>query len=244
MRSLVLGASAGLGRALSEALAARGHTLFLVATDERDLEAVASDLALRHGVSVFHMVHDLAGPDVSELKARVGSDLGGLDNLFCVAGFSAAEQDSGTLDEDLLKRLAEVNFLGPVRVINAFLEMLAAGAKGNLVGIGSVAAVRPRGKNTVYGAAKRGLEFYFGAARHSLSPRGCAVQFYRAGYLDTAMNFGQKRPFPKMPPERAAAKIVANLGKDGVVAYLPAWWWFIMTAYRLLPFAILRRLKS
>lgn len=240
MRSLVLGASAGLGRALSEALAARGHTLFLVATDERDLEAAASDLALRHGVSVFHMVHDLAGADVSELKARVAADMGGLDNLFCIAGFSAAEQDSGSLDEDLLKSLAEVNFLGPLRVVNAFLDILAA----NLVGIGSVAAVRPRGRNTVYGAAKRGLEFYFGAARHTLSPRGCAVQFYRAGYLDTAMNFGQKRPFPKMPPERAAAKIVGNLGRDGVVAYLPAWWWFIMTAYRLLPFALLRRLKS
>ena len=39
LTSVVIGASAGLGRALAEELAAAGHNLFLVATDRRDLEA-------------------------------------------------------------------------------------------------------------------------------------------------------------------------------------------------------------
>ena len=52
MNTLVIGASAGLGRAIAERLAADGHALYLIASDPRDIAALVSDLNIRFGVKV------------------------------------------------------------------------------------------------------------------------------------------------------------------------------------------------
>src|SRR4051812_30629719 len=52
MNCLVVGASAGLGRALCEALAVRGHSILMVASDLRDLQAEAANLTLLYGIRV------------------------------------------------------------------------------------------------------------------------------------------------------------------------------------------------
>ena len=52
LKALVVGASAGVGRALSEALAQRGNALLLVASDARDLERQASHLRSMYSVQV------------------------------------------------------------------------------------------------------------------------------------------------------------------------------------------------
>ncbi len=51
--ALIIGASAGIGRALAGELAAVGFDLFLVARDALDLEAVAGDCRIRHNIRVL-----------------------------------------------------------------------------------------------------------------------------------------------------------------------------------------------
>ncbi len=242
LKSLVVGASAGLGRAVAEALAEAGHDLFLVASDRRDLDPVARDLSLRFGRSVHWLEVDLLALDLDALRSRVAETLGRVDNLFLLAGQAFMAEDGEPLPDAKAERLVEVNLTAPLRIANAFLaEMMAGG--GNMVGAGSVAAVRGRSNNMVYGAAKRGLESYFEALRHRLGATGCRIQFYRLGYLRTRMTAGQKLPFPAMTPEAAAAAMVANLGKDLGTVYLPAWWAVIMGIIAALPWPVFRRLK-
>jgi short-subunit dehydrogenase len=241
MRSLIVGASAGLGRALAEHLAAAGHDLFLVASDQRDLVATGDDLRIRHGARLAVMSMDLTAPEPGRLRAEVMARLGGLDNLFYVAGTSLMDAD--VLRDDMLEDLIAVNFSSGVRVVNAFLGDLAKLPGANIVGIGSVSAARGRRLNSVYGAAKRGLEFYFEALRHRLTGMPCRVQFYRVGYLQTRMTFGQKLPFPALDPKRAALVITANLGKDAGLIYLPWWWRIIVGIVVLLPWPIFKRLN-
>ncbi|MBN8483018.1 MAG: SDR family NAD(P)-dependent oxidoreductase, partial [Xanthomonadales bacterium] len=59
MTAIVIGASSGLGRALAVELARRGRPLLLVASDARDLDALACDLGLRFGVAVGTLALDL-----------------------------------------------------------------------------------------------------------------------------------------------------------------------------------------
>ncbi|MCX7310348.1 MAG: SDR family NAD(P)-dependent oxidoreductase [Alphaproteobacteria bacterium] len=178
MNTVIVGASAGLGRAIAERLAADGHALYLIASDAQDIEALVADLGIRFSIKV-------SGESLDHLQA------GG----------------------------------------------------GNLVGAGSVSSSRGRRTNSVYAAAKSGLETYFAAMRHYMAGSRCRVQFYRLGYIQTRMTFGQRLMFPALKPEQGADAIVKNLGRDLGAVYLPWWWWGITTIIRFLPWPIFKRLN-
>lgn len=243
MNALVVGASSGLGRAISEELAARGYSLLLVSSDERDLAPLAKDLALRHGVTVRVAGIDLRRLDLEELRRDCAALGAGLHGLFVVAGYADPERDAGMAPDELVEDLIAINFTAPVRVVNAFLPLLAATPGANCVGIGSVAAVRGRPVNAVYGACKRGLEHYFEAVRHVLAGGPCRVQFYRVGYMHTALGAGRRRLLPAVDPRWVARAVVRGLGRDRVGVCLPAWWGFVLAAYALMPSALVRRLR-
>lgn len=242
-RSLVVGASAGLGRALAGRLAARGHALHLVASDARDLDAVVSDLALRFDTKVAGQALDLGSPfDATALRDAVIAHLGGLDCLFLVAGRFLEGDDPGAITPALLDRLLSVNFVSALQITNAVLEDLKASPRANCVAIGSVGAARGRGRHFVYGAAKRGLAFYYEGLRHHLAGSACRVQFYQMGYLQTQMTFGKHLLLPALAPGRAADAIVRGLDRDLGLRHLPWWWRPITTLYRAIPWPIYRRL--
>jgi NAD(P)-dependent dehydrogenase (short-subunit alcohol dehydrogenase family) len=238
MNTLIIGATAGLGRAIAERMASEGHALCLVGSDDRDLAALASDLTIRFGTRVVSECLDLAEPDVATLYARVTRELGKVESLFYVAGYSIL--DSGPVPDLVASRLVDVNFTSAVRIVNAFLADLRDGGS-NLVGAGSVSASRGRRTNSIYAAAKSGLDTYFAAARHYLAGSSCRVQFYRLGYIETRMTFGQKLMFPALKPEQGAKVIVDNLGRDLGAVYLPWWWRPITILFGMIPWSMFRR---
>jgi len=242
MRSLVIGATAGLGRSLTECLARNRHDLFLVSSDAGDLAPLAADLTSRYGVRAFYLACDLAAPDPAALHAEVKARLGGIENLFYIAGLSLRDRDSPPVTDETALRLVNVNLTSAVRLVNVFFAELAATPGANIVGIGSIAAVRGRSSNSIYGAAKRGLEGYFEALRHRLAGQNCRVQFYRAGYLKSDKTAGERRLLPPLEPDDAAAAIVANLGKDLGAVYLPRWWGAVAAILLLMPWAVFKRL--
>lgn len=240
MNMVIVGASAGLGRALAEELAALGHRLLLVASDARDLEAVGRDLTLRYGGPVGTLAIDLQNFDADAFRGAVLARLDSVDGLFLVAGFGD-EDDCGALPKGRALALTKINFVAPLLIANAFLDHLAARPRAHLVGIGSMAAIRGRSRNMVYGASKRGLEFYFEALRHRLSGAACKVQFYRVGFMATTMFKGRHGPLVAKP-EQVAKSIVRRLdGREGAFTLsLP--WKLISLVLRLLPYSIFRRL--
>lgn len=242
MKSVVVGASSGLGRAIAEKLAERGDDMYLLARDRRDLDPLARDFTIRFGTRVIWNELDLSSFDAPALVQRLLDEMGGVDNVFLVAGLGS-DDDAGSLPDAQLRMLIEVNYVALTRIANAFLDHLASRPKANLVGIGSVGAVRGRNTNMVYASAKRGLETYFEALRHCLAATGCRVQFYRAGFMLTTM-LGNRRPaLPAATPEAVAARIVANLDRDLGTIYVPGWWRWIGLALRLLPWVIFKRLS-
>jgi short-subunit dehydrogenase len=242
----VVGASAGLGRALARALAAAGHDLVLASSDARDVEALAADLRLRHGVRAAAVAVDLgaADADLDPLEAAAAS-LGGADVLLLPIGWTAEpSRDGGTVDPATAERLTRTNFLSVVSVVARFLPGLRGRPGARIVGFGSVAGARGRRVNLVYASAKRALQTYFEGLRHACADSPVRVQFWLPGYLDTSLAFGRSAPLARADPGRLAARVVASLSRGDLLRYHPRWWRPVCAAVRLVPFSLYKRLKA
>jgi short-subunit dehydrogenase len=242
MRAVVVGASAGVGRALTEALAARGHAMLLVASDERDLEAQSAHLHLAHGVHVETVAADAGRPlECIERIHRAAGAFGAIDAVFFPIGESSGNDD-GSLSLEQARRLLDVNLFVVVGLIARLLPLLIAAEQANIVGFGSVAAIRGRGANVVYSAAKRGLESYFESLRCLTARSRVRTQFYRLGYVATQQSFGHRLLFPPATPRSIAEAVLDNLGSDRGIVHLPRYWSVIACVVRSMPWSIFKRL--
>jgi len=239
---VIVGASAGLGRALAEHMARDRRSLMLVAREERDLSALARDLALHHGARVRFLAQDAVEPGV--LADRLHQSLAGeeVEGLLFPMG-AIDERDDGRLDPARVQQLMSVNFSAIASVMSRFLPILLAQRRGVVVGFGSIAAIRGRGRNIVYSAAKRALESYFESLRHLTERDGLTIAFYVLGYLDTGLAFGQRLLLPPAPPATVAAKVCRRLYDARGTHHVPGYWGVLAPLLRAVPWWLFKRLR-
>lgn len=243
MSCAIVGASAGVGRALARTFAAAGHDLVLVASDERDLRATAADLGIRYGVRARCIASDAASDAAcGDRIAAAGADLGGLDAALFPIG-AVARDDRVGMDAEQVARLVAVNLGAVVTIASHLLPVLTARPRAAIVGFGSVAAARGRGRNVAYAAAKRALASFFESLRHACAGTGVVAQFYVLGYMDTAMADEIRGPIPKGDPRALAARVLRDLRRDIGVAYHPRFWRPLCAGIRHAPWPLFRRLK-
>ena len=244
MTALVVGASSGLGRALARELARDQHDLLLVASDARDLEAVAADLHLRHGVVVRTLALDLGRE--ADPGARIAAVLDELPSpltaLLLPLGVSRGDDDL-SLDAAHIGQLLAINLHAPMAIVHALLPRLLD-ARGVVVLFSSIAAVRGRGRNVVYAASKRALESLYESLRQRFTPVELRVQLYRLGFLATNLTHGMRLPTPAADPQAIAKTVVARLLRSSSHWYLPHKFALIALIVRSLPWSLYRRMKG
>jgi short-subunit dehydrogenase len=242
MITLIFGASAGIGRALARELAAAGHHLLLVARSARDLEAEAAHLRTSFGVDVDWLAIDASAPHEVVKALEPAVDRLDVRNLLFPIGM-AEDGDDGLLTLEKVAPIVNANLVSVIAAVQIFLPRMIQGKSGNIVGFGSVAAIRGRGANVVYAAAKRGLESYFESIRHRTARSGVRIQFYRLGYVHTQLSYGRKMLFPIAMPEAVAKRVVRNLDRDIGQVHFPPFWAGIAFFLRALPWVVYRRLQ-
>lgn len=241
MSYVVVGASAGLGRALATGFAAAGHDLVIVASDDRDVRAVASDLALRYSVRIAAVATDLAATQSSVAAVvEAAASLPPIQGILLPAG-AIASGDRVQLDVGTVERLTRINYLSHGALIAALLPVLAQQPSAAIVGFGSIAATRGREVNVFYSAAKRALQSFFESLRHSQRATNVIVQYYVVGYLET--NLALRVPvWLRADPVALSRRVLRDLHSDFGVAYYPAYWRPVCTLLRLLPWIAYSRL--
>jgi short-subunit dehydrogenase len=244
MNALVFGASAGVGRCLCRALAARGQNVTIVSRDIRDLEAEGAHCKAVHGVEVDCLAVDAGDPHkvFDVLTAYVSSSDRYFHTLLFPVGV-AVEGDQVRSSVHTIERTLNVNLASVMTAVSVLLPRLATDGKRTIVGFGSIASIRGRSLNVAYAAAKRGLESYFESLRHDLSTDAVNVQFYRLGYIATQQSFGRRLLIPGISPESVAVTVVDDLGRDFGARSLPRFWLLAAIVLRLLPWSLFRKLR-
>src|ERR1700761_1507986 len=110
MKVVILGGTGGMGRAVAQALATRGDSLFLLGRNEVELQRSAADLQARHPrqAAVGHTRCDLEQPEgfAAALDAADAA-LGGFDSVIVTAALFAT-QEQLEADIELTRRLTTV----------------------------------------------------------------------------------------------------------------------------------------
>ncbi|WP_284748283.1 oxidoreductase [Amycolatopsis sp. RTGN1] len=178
---LITGCSTGLGRALAEAVLARGDNAVVTARDA----AKVKDLAESHPSAALALALDVT--DTGQVTAAVEQAqdrFGGIDVLVNNAGYGyrAAVEEGEDAD---VRQLFDTNFFGAVAMIKAVLPGMRARRSGAIVTISSIGArIRPPGSG-YYAAAKAALEGMSGSLRKELEPLGITVTAVEPGAFRT-----------------------------------------------------------
>jgi len=244
MSTLVFGGSAGVGRALCRALAAKGNNVTIVARDSNDLIAESAHCGLLNSVHVDWIAVDASDP--VSVRSALTDYLANSDHhfenlLFPIGG--AADSDSIYNTGEEFTHTLHTNLTSIMVAVSTLLPRMAPRGRRNIVGFGSIAAVRGRRSNVAYSAAKRGLESYFESLRHSVVGSGISVQFYRLGYVQTQQSFGKRLLVPAMRPSSVAEHVVNNMDHNTGLQSLPRFWAGASLIVKHLPWRIFRYLN-
>ncbi len=182
--ALITGASSGVGRSISLALAAEGATVWLAGRDPGRLEEVRS--AAGGGPTVTVHALDLArDEDLRALADRVLENHGGVDILVHAAGTIAGGpvQDSDLPDLD---RQYQTNLRAPYALTQRLLPSLRH-RQGQVVFINSTQGAAASAGAGQYAATKHGLRAIADSLRAEVNPDGVRVLTVLLGQTATPM---------------------------------------------------------
>lgn len=197
LRCLVTGAGRGIGRAISEDLAAAGHRVALLSRTQADLDELAATLPAETLVLPADVTDPAAAGDA---VAAVVAAWGGIDVLVLNAGEGVAAPIAKT-DDALWDRTLELNLTAPFRFLRAAVPVMKEAGFGRVVVVASLASLEGAPYISAYTAAKHGVLGLVRSAAAELARAGITVNAVCPGFVDTPMT------------ERSIEAIVASTGR-------------------------------
>ncbi len=209
---LVTGASSGIGLDLSKYLAELGHTIYATVRKQTDYDRLETI------ENIMPMMVDVSNPQqIAEARAFIDEQGAGLDGLINNAGLGHLGY-LHTFTEAEMKLLLDVNIHGPVRMANAFLDLLIA-SKGRVVNIGSQGGSVSMAFFGPYTMTKHALEAYtvalgeelksFGVHVSIIQPGGIVTEIFDNGRAPNIERFERAKP----PFDEVAKKMIHALNQ-------------------------------
>jgi len=238
-RILLLGGTSEIGLAVLAALdLPAGAEVILAGRDKQRLAAEAKELS----APVRILSYDAADTGRHQAFTDEIFSSGPLDMVISAAGVLVPQEE---LERDVRRAAAmiDANFTGHVTTLLAIAARMRAQGHGTIVVLSSVAAVRPRKANFVYGATKAGLDAFARGLADSLHGSGVRVVLVRPGFVIGRMTAGMPpAPLATTPAKVGAATAAALRGRKTSV-WVPAPLAVLSVPLRLVPRPAWRRVS-
>jgi decaprenylphospho-beta-D-erythro-pentofuranosid-2-ulose 2-reductase len=243
-RVLLLGGTSEIGLAILAALGLPPDTeIILAGRDEQRLAAAGKEL----GRAVRTVRYDAVEVGAHQAFVDGVFDEGPVDLVISAAGVLVHQPD---VERDIRRAatMIETNFTGHVTTLLAVAARMRAQGRGTIVVLSSVAAVRPRKANPVYGAAKAGLDAFARGLTDLLHGSGVRVLLVRPGFVTGRMTAGMPPAPLATTPEKVGAATAAALrsrrgGGRKAAVWVPAPLAGLALALRLVPRPVWRRIE-
>ena len=238
----ITGATSGIGKALTEALAEQGNNIL---ASGRNLEAL-QELSKSYGC-IDTMPLDFADPEqVARAEDLLRQHCDQLDVVVVNAGickYIDIDPRNPRLPLKRFQNVFDINYHAALKTIDMALPLLQTGKLKRIVVISSLSSLAPLPRAEAYGASKAALEYSIEGLRPQLKRAGIEITLLRPGFVDTPLT--QKNDFP-MPflisDSEAAERIIEAVEKGVEELNFPRRLSFCIALLSAKPFNLLKRL--
>lgn len=239
--ALVLGASSDIAKYICMELAKKKYNLYLTGRNLKLLEELKIILEESNiEVKIFYLdMLDFASQEKFYSGLKIKPSL-----VISAVGYYEDQNKAREIFEETYKTVG-VNYLGLMNLLNLISLDFEKKRTGKIVVISSVAGLRGRQLNYIYGSAKAGIRIYLQGLRNKLHSRNVKITTILLGPVYTKMSLGHKlMPIITLKPEIAGKKIVEASLKNKDEIYLHWIWRYIMFGIKLIPEFIFKRLPA
>jgi uncharacterized oxidoreductase len=169
---LITGGGSGIGRALAEALHARGNQIIITGRREESLKATA---AANRGMA-YATLDITDAQAIRDFAGQVTHDHPSLNVVVHNAGIMLVEDLTlGAFDLEPVEATIATNLLGPIRLTSALLPHLKAQSAATVMTVSSGLAFTPLAMTPTYGATKAAIHSWSESLRRQLADTSVEV---------------------------------------------------------------------
>jgi decaprenylphospho-beta-D-erythro-pentofuranosid-2-ulose 2-reductase len=242
---LVLGGSSEIARSVvSKLVADRCRTVVLAGRESPGLADAVAEAKTAGADVAESMVFDVTDIDRHQSFADEAFDrFGDLDAVIVAAGV-LGDQVTDEEDPVAAASVMNTNYTGTASAMLAVTARLRRQGHGRLIVLSSVAGVRVRRANFIYGSSKAGLDAFSQGLADALVGTGVHVTIVRPGFVVDRMTEGlDPAPFATTP-DAVAELVVRGIAQGSPVVYTPSLLRWVFAVMRHLPRALWRRMPG
>lgn len=231
-RVWIIGASTGIGKALADALLAKGAR---VAVSARRAQVL--DEAFGHQPRALCAPLDLTDrAAVASGLTQIVENWGGVDLVILMAGAYRALR-AWDLTDELIRETMETNVYGVMNASALLTQHFVQQGSGHLSIVSSVAGYRGLPKALVYGPSKAAATNFAEVLYLDLSEKGIGVSVVHPGFVRTPLTAGNDFNMPHLiEPEQAATEMIRGYERGDFDIHFPRAFTRQLKFLRMLPY--------
>ncbi len=237
----IIGASSGIGEALSKELASKGAIICLSARRAQELEKLKRSLAgAEHGAFPLDVCDSEA---VIKTANTIHTHYGRIDSIiFLAAAYKPMWIE--TLNIPDVRQIIETNLLSAFYVLHAVIPLLKSQSYGQIALCGSVAGYIGLPGGQPYSATKAAIINLAESLRSEL-PQTIDVKIINPGFVKTDLTAKNNFEMPMIiTPEKAATFIADGLLKKNFEIHFPKKFTFFLKLIQCLPYCLSTKISA
>lgn len=226
-KAIVVGATSGIGKALSRELSKNNYRVGATGRRKELLLSLQQENPETYEISNF----DCTLPNALVKLEELVSQLGGLDLLVFSSGTGDLNEE---LNFEIENNINQLNVVAFTEIVGWAYQYFENQKKGHLVAISSVAGLRGLKLCPSYNASKAFQINYLEGLRQKSNKIDVTITDIRPGFVDTVMAKGEGI-FWSASPEKVSKQIYSLIKRKKGVGYVSKRWVFIAILLKVIP---------
>lgn len=208
--AIVTGGAQGIGRAISEAFADAGASVFIADIDDEVGEATAAAIRVRGGDATYCHADVSIESDAAAVSRRAAEKHNRLDVLCNNAGYLARFHNLADAPLEEWERCISVSLMGPRHFSREALRWMVPHRSGSIINIASVQSLAAARDSVAYSSIKTALIGFTRSVAYDYGPYNIRVNAICPGAIQTRIS---PRPGEELYNRQVAKTFLGRVGQ-------------------------------